>query len=158
MGSHLIFLKMKMSYHRYQVLKPVCPLYFITSDLLLIFYKFGIATWCLSVCMLIPYSLNQGIEGPEGTIYAKGVFILKIQIPERCVIFLYKYGNQTLCLTEKRSSSLPPLYYHFWYSNFCWDAGILFNHPMWLLSLPFIIRILTMEDAFALIFSIYPQR
>ncbi|XP_066316999.1 probable ubiquitin-conjugating enzyme E2 37 [Miscanthus floridulus] len=26
--------------------------------------------------------INQGIQGPEGTVYAMGVFILKIQIPE----------------------------------------------------------------------------
>ncbi|XP_062214494.1 uncharacterized protein LOC133915363 isoform X2 [Phragmites australis] len=31
----------------------------------------------------VSLNLSEGIEGPEGTVYAKGVFILKIQIPER---------------------------------------------------------------------------
>ena len=88
MGFLLIFLKMKMSYHHYQVLKPVCP--FIFYYFLFTFNRLSIFTATLYAD---PYSLNQGIEGPEGTVYANGVFILKIQIPERCIFF--RHQNQT---------------------------------------------------------------
>lgn len=159
MGFLLIFLKTKMSCHRYQVSKPVCPLYFSFFELLFIISKFSQQLYVVRfVCWFLLFKLE--IEGPEGTVYAKGVFILKIQIPERCIF--YRYQNQTSIPHWKKGEDklLSPynITFEFWYSNFCWCTGTLFNHRMWLLLLPFIIPILTMEDAFALIFSICPQR
>jgi ubiquitin-conjugating enzyme E2 T len=57
--------------------------------------------------MRLTCSCNEGIEGPEGTVYSKGVFILKIQIPERFVLMMetkplsfmiYKFLIPTLSL------------------------------------------------------------
>jgi len=69
----------------------------IEASMSFIFYYFLFTFNRLSIFTVTlyadPYSLNQGIEGPEGTVYANGVFILKIQIPERCIF--YRYQNQT---------------------------------------------------------------
>lgn len=68
MGSHW----MKMACHHYRVLKQVRPLYFTTYELILIIIsKFGIATLCSLVCVLIPYSLNQELRGLREQFTAK---------------------------------------------------------------------------------------
>jgi hypothetical protein len=57
---------------------------------------------------------KSGIEGPEGTVYGKGAFILKIEIPERCAFFI-DMKMKSPCLTQQMRiiSSFSP--YNFTY-------------------------------------------
>lgn len=48
------------------------------------FSLFFLTQICSSTIIISNFVVAE-IEGPEGTVYAKGVFEVKIQIPERCV-------------------------------------------------------------------------
>ena len=107
-------------------------------------------TWCICT----------EIEGPEGTVYAKGVFRLKIQIPDR-YYFSYFY---------------PPSFrwivifflFYIWINsvtgdNLDWDyslscLGTHFSLLWWPLPPQYIIPTLTTEAAFAWISSIFLPR